>query len=445
MAAAHRDERRPQARRIRPKVLSLTKYIPYPSVTHAGGEYLLAHDRALQRFAEVENLAPDTPINRDALPRARAYASGESSGPPASLIEGARLGAGGIGGPLFALWQLESVWAGSSIYRPVRRLFRGGRAPWSELAAADVVEFQWSEMIALAPLVRRRLPAQKLVGVAHDVITQRWDRLVDAGGGSGGGSAILRPLHRLAAARSRRREAATFSALDLLVVFSEKDAELARELAPGTRVEVVHPGLGPTDPMTREPRVDEPEVLFTGALNRPENWRAVLWFIDEMWGRVLAEVPQARLVIAGANPPEALLARVAQTPRAELTGFVDSLEPWYARASVFAVPLQTGAGVKFKTIDAMLRGVPIVTTTVGAEGIGSAPADAGEAGADDDASELFAAVTDDARDFADAVVRQLRSPDTELTARAQRWADGVYGVEAFERRIRELYDSLIVD
>ena len=419
-------------------MLSLTKYIPYPAVTHAGGEYLLAHDRALQRFAEVENLAPDTPINREALPRSLAHAAG--AGPRASLIEGVRLGAGRIGGLLFALWQLESVWAGSSIYLPVRRLFRGDRAPWPELEAADAVEFQWSEMIALAPSVRRRLPDRTLVGVAHDVITQRWDRLVAAGKGRGVGSAILRPLHRLAASRSRRREAATFRALDLLIVFSEKDAALARELAPGVRVAVVHPGLGPTDPLPRTPRPEEPEVLFTGALNRPENWRAMLWFIDEMWPRVLAEVPTARLVIAGANPPEALRERVSQTPRTELTGFVESLEPYYARASVFIAPLQTGAGVKFKTIDAMLRGVPIVTTTVGAEGIGSDDSGNAESAG---ASGLFAAVTDDAEVFAAAVVSQLRAPDAERTARAQRWADGVYGVEAFEGRIRELYADLI--
>lgn len=401
-------------------VLSLTKYIPYPSVPHAGGEYLLAHDRALRSFARVENLAPDTPVNREALPLV-------ADGPPASLLEEARPR---LRGALLTLFRVESVWAGSSIYWPVRRLFRSGRAPWGRLGEADAIEFQWSEMIALAPAVRRRLPGRPLVGIAHDVITQRWERLAGASG-----SGIRRALLRLAAARCRRRESATFRALDLLVVFSEKDAALARELAPGTRVEVVHPGLGPTDPLPRAgaegPPSAEPIVLFTGAMNRPENWRAALWFVEEMWPQVLREVPGARFVIAGANPPAALSERIARTPRAELTGFVDSLEPWYAAASVVAVPLQTGAGVKFKTIDAMLRGVPVVTTPVGAEGIG--------------APELFAAVTDDADGFARAVVRQLRAPDDALAARAKSWADGVYGVAAFEGRVRELYADVLAE
>ena len=395
-------------------MLSLTKYIPYPSVTHAGGQYVLAHDRALEGLFEIENLAPDIPLNREALPLV-------GDGPPASLLEGARLD-----GPALAFWRLESVWAGSSVYRPIRRLFSGVRAPWARLEAADAVELQWSEMIALAPLIRRRLPEKPLIGIAHDIITQRLDRQAE-----GRGSALRRWLLRLAAVRSRRREADSFRAVDLLIVFSEKDAALARALAPGTRVEVVHPGLGSTHPRPREPRADEPIVLFTGAMSRPENWRGIGWFIDEMWPAVLAAVPNARLVIAGANPPAVLAEKVETAQRAELTGFVDSLEPYYAEASVFIAPLQSGAGVKFKTIDAMLRGVPIVTTSVGAEGI--------------DAPELFGAVTDEAERFAGAVVRQLRSPDGALAAEAQRWAESVYGIAAFEQRVRGLYAEVVDD
>lgn len=413
MGAQHRFEGAAQAPRER-SVLSLTKYIPYPSVTHAGGQYLLAHDRALAEVAVFEQFAPDIPLNREALPLV-------GDGSAASLLDGARLD-----GLALACWRLESVWAGSAIYRPVRRLFSGDRAPWAKLEAADAIEFQWSEMIALAPLVRRRLPDAVLIGIAHDVITQRLERQL-----AGRMSALKRALLRLAATKSRRREAASFAALDLLIVFSEKDASLARGLSPGTRVEVVHPGLGPTSPLHRAPHAAEPIVLFTGAMNRPENWRGVLWFLDEIWPAVLAAVPSARFVIAGAKPPEALVARVAATARAELTGFVDSLEPYYAEASVFVAPLRAGAGVKFKTVDALLRGVPVVSTEVGAEGI--------------DAPELFGAVVDDAPAFAEAVVRQLREPDEALAQRAQRWADGVYGIAAFERRLRELYTDVIDD
>lgn len=405
-------------------MVSLTKYIPYPGVPHAGGEYLLAHHRALAALAEVVQFAPDSPINADALPRAAEVLS-------TTLLSGARPRLRGL---MLKTLQLESVWAGSAIYWPVRRLFRTDRAPWRALTQAEVIEFQWSEMIALAPSVRDRLPGARLVGVAHDIITQRLERQA-----AGTGNPLTRALLRLAARRSRLRESRDFRALDMLLVFSEKDAELAREMAPGTRVEVVHPGLGPTEPLPRTPDHDAPIVLFTGAMNRPENWLSALWFLDEIWPTVSARVPTARFVIAGANPPESLRQKVASAPRVELTGFVDSLEPWYARASVFVVPLIAGAGVKFKTIDAMLRGVPIVTTAVGAEGIGSH----GSGAEATDPAERFAAVTDDTRLFAEAVVRELTAPDMQRVDRAQRWAENIYGVAAFEQRIHEIYGGLI--
>ena len=292
------------------------------------------------------------------------------------------------------------------------------------LAAADVIELHWSELIALAPLIRARLPHARLVGIAHDVITQRWERSADGATNPFAGVAF-----RLAARRSRAREARSFAALDVLIVFSEKDRALAEALSPGTKVEVVHPGLGPVQPVTRTADPDQPVVLFTGALGRPDNSRGVSWFIERMWPRVRAAVPAARLVIAGANPPESLRALAERSSGVELTGFVETLEPHYAAANVFIAPLRTGAGVKFKTLDAMLRGVPVVATEVGAEGI--------------DARELFAAVTDDEAAFADAVIAELRTPDGDRAARASEWAERTYGLRAFDARVQEVYDSVL--
>lgn len=390
---------------------SVTKYIPYPAIAHAGGQYVLAQDRALADDFAIHHFAPDTPVNRDARSR--------SSWPLSTLLRG--VGPGGRGGAKL-LWDVESAWQGSAVPWPWRRLFSTERAPWRELAAAEIIEFHWSEMIALAPRVRARLPEARLIGVAHDVITQRWERAA-----SQAANPLLRAGYRLAARRSARREAASFAALDVLIVFSDKDAALVERLRPGTTVEVVHPGLGPETTPERSPNPSAPVVLFTGALNRADNHRGAQWFLDEVWSRVAAAVPESRFVIAGANPPESL-ERSARAAGAEVTGFVDSLEPWYAGASVFVAPLHTGAGVKFKTLDAMLRAVPIVSTPVGAEGI--------------DARDLFAAVTDDPVAFADAVIAELREPDAERTERARAWAEHVYGQEAFGRRVRGVYAAV---
>lgn len=400
------------AKTSKPTVLSISKYVAYPSITHAGGQYLQSHIEALETFAHVTQLAPDTPLNRGAMQQ-----PGVAS---ASLLSAARPKLHGLA---FRLFQIESVFAGSSIYWPVRKLFRDDRGPWRDIEQADIVEFQWSEMIGLAPSVRQRFTEKPLVGIAHDVITQRWQRQA-----ASADSFITRALARFAGARSRAREARSFAALDALLVFSEKDAQLARELAPSIRVEVVHPGLGPK-PATRKTDSAQPIALFVGAMNRPENWKSALWFLEHVWPAVIREVPTARFVIAGANPPQQLIDTIAQTPHTELTGFVDDLKPYYEQATVCVVPLLAGAGVKFKTLDAMLYGVPVVSTRIGVEGI--------------EADGLFAAVTDDAAEFVAATTQALQSPNERRANEAREWAERVYGEATFVAKITEVYDDIL--
>lgn len=409
----HSDEPGAIARdRRRPSIVSLSKFMPYSTVPHAGGQYVYLHDRALMEFADVAHLVPDNPENRHALT--------QDTGAPGRTLRG--VGPAGDGS-FRLLSDLESAWSRSAIAWPYRRLFQTARGPWESLSAADVIEFHWSEMIALAPLVRERVPGTPLVGVAHDVITQRWRRATITAS-----DPLRRAAYRMAAARSLAGEARSFAAVDALIVFSEKDADLAVSLSPKANVQVVHPGLGPTSPVERRPDPEEPVVLFTGALDRVDNWKSISWFIERIWPSIVTENPAARLVIAGAKPPASLQDLVSRTRRAELTGFVPSLEPYYAQASVFVAPLLSGAGVKFKTVDAMLRGVPVVATPVGAEGIGD--------------QSLFAAITDEPAEFARAVTAELRSPDVERTRRAVAWSDEVYGSARFASRIREVYGAL---
>lgn len=395
------------ASRSRGTILSLTKYIPYPEITHAGGQYLLAHAEALSGQFDIEFLAPNTPLNRAAVGRTEAGVKADLLGKT-------------LRGFTFRFLQLESVWSGSSVYLPIRRLFQSDRAPCSQLDSADIIEFQWSEMISLAPSVRKRLPNAFLVGVAHDVITQRLERQA-----AREHSVIKRSLLNLAARHSRKREAASFAALNTLIVFSEKDAELAREISPKTHIQVVHPGVAPAQPAAQTKNSQDPVVLFVGAMNRPENDDAATWFIKEVWPGVLDKQPEAKFVVAGAKPSERLQKLTHETPGVQLTGFVTSFDEVYEQAAVCVVPLRYGAGVKFKTVEAMMRGLPVVTTSVGAEGI--------------DAAHLIAAIPDDKADFAAAIISQLRNPNLALVQQAQHWANSVYSFEAFSEAITRLY------
>lgn len=398
----------------KPRLASLTKYIPYPGIAHAGGQYLRAHYRALADRYAITALAPENAVNRAAA--------------AASDLDDVRLLAGeGVfrRGRWKVLGDLEAAWAGSAINRHVRLAARRGDLEWDVLSSASVVEFQWSESFALAGAVKARLGATPLVGIAHDVITQRWERAADASAWP------LRIAYAAAARRSRSREARDMSHLSTVIVFSEKDAEMVRRIAPGTRTDIVAPGLWDGDTKYRQERpADARTVLFTGALGRPDNESAVLWFLSEAWPSIRHRVPDAEFVVAGGGARPRLLRAIEKAPGARATGFVDSLDPYYDDAAVFVVPLFTGAGVKFKTIDALLRGVPIVSTPVGVEGIAAA--------------EQYCRVEQEAAGFAAAVVTQLLSADTGLKVaeRAAVWARSAYNVRTFADRLAEVYSDV---
>jgi glycosyltransferase involved in cell wall biosynthesis len=192
---------------------------------------------------------------------------------------------------------------------------------------------------------------------------------------------------------------------------------------------VVSPPLDDTD-MHTGPRQEQPaadEVLFVGALGRVENEDAARWLLREIWPIVRAARPGARLTLAGAEPSDELLREADAFPDVQVTGYVPSLNPYYERASVVVAPMRLGAGVKLKSVVAMLWGVPVVATPVGAEGV-TGP-------------QVFAAVEEAAADFARAVVAVLEDPASvrETSARAFKWSHDTYSTEQYRRSLDKLY------
>jgi glycosyltransferase involved in cell wall biosynthesis len=167
--------------------------------------------------------------------------------------------------------------------------------------------------------------------------------------------------------------------------------------------------------------------VFVSLLARDENQDAALWLLREIWPTVVLRVPGARLRLVGRGASDGLAEAVSRASRVELAGFVPDLDEVYAAASACVVPLRYGAGVKFKTIEALLAAVPVVTTSVGAEGIAG--------------PEHFAGMTDDAAEFAAALVGVLRDRESAeaQAAAARTWAAERYSAENFRRAMERIY------
>jgi glycosyltransferase involved in cell wall biosynthesis len=173
------------------------------------------------------------------------------------------------------------------------------------------------------------------------------------------------------------------------------------------------------------------ELLFFGSFMHPPNVDAARWFTRSILPRVRAQVPEARLTIAGGA--EAAVSDLAREPGVTLRGFVPDVKSCLAAADVGVVPLRWGGGVKLKTLEMMASGLPIVSTPVGAEGI--------RAG---DGEHLLLAVTED--EFASRTVALLRDAERgrrigasarQLMSREHRWSENLAELERdYQRLVR---------
>lgn len=202
----------------------------------------------------------------------------------------------------------------------------------------------------------------------------------------------------------RAYEAAICRRADVVLAVSEPDQRALEALVPGIDVTVIPNGINPADyqPSTATlPRTDAINLLFTGKMDYRPNIDAALWFGEQVFPLIQAEEPRARFQIVGMNP-HPRLDRLRKNPAIVITGAVESIPPYLADAAVYAVPLRVGGGTRFKVLEAMAQGLPLVSTTLGVEGLGVT-----------DGRELLMADTPEM--FASAVLRVVTDRQAEGT------------------------------
>ena len=155
-------------------------------------------------------------------------------------------------------------------------------------------------------------------------------------------------------------------------------------------------------PADREPFT----LLFLGSFRHLPNVEALQWFLKEVFPKIRAAEPRAKLVIVGSDPPPRHSLRDAEA--IEMIGFVEDVRTPLAQYSVFVCPILAGSGIRVKLLEAFAAGIPVVSTRVGAEGLAYRDGD-------------VCALADDATVFADHVVRLLQnSAEAEALARRAR-------------------------
>ena len=185
---------------------------------------------------------------------------------------------------------------------------------------------------------------------------------------------LLRALLQLEARKLARYEVDLCRQFDHVTWVTREDYDAVQQQAsPGTPA-LPNDGVIPIcgDPeaelaITRQPTACR--VTFLGGLHYPPNAQGVLWFAEKVFPQVLAQCPDAILTAIGKQPPAALQNLGIPAANLTVTGYVDDPTPYLAETAVFVVPLLAGGGMRVKIIDAWRWALPVVSTTIGAEGI----------------------------------------------------------------------------
>lgn len=276
-------------------------------------------------------------------------------------------------------WRLWRDYGAPAMRAAVQRML--------ESTDADLVQVEYVEMLHLLAGLPRHVP---VVYTCHESLALAAARERDRCRGAAWFVAAWR------AVQAKAHERALLAAVDRVVALSDVDATHLRRIGVARPIEVVPSPIDVARCRPRAPVAAAPAtILFVGYFRHAPNVDAAVWLCETILPLVRATVPAARVRLVGRDAPPRVQALAGSA--VDVAGFVADLGAELAAATVVALPLRTGGGLRGKLLEAWAAGRPVVATTIACEGT---KARAGE----------HCRVADDAVAFAAAVVELLREP-----------------------------------
>lgn len=268
----------------------------------------------------------------------------------------------------------------------------------------------------LIPLFRRANPRAHVVVDAVDLEFVRELAGAEVGVGT-----------RDTALQIKQRELNVYKTADLVVNITREDDEIFRSEVPSIPTTIL-PNI--VTIRERPAAVRSKKVFFVGNLQHRPNVDGILWFCRLVWPLIIEKQPEARLEIAGRNPPESLREFEA-TPSIKLLGYVPRTEPHLDESAVVIAPLRFGGGMKGKVSEAIASAAPVVTTRFGAQGFNAVDG-------------VHMRIADDPSDMAAAVIDLLANPDKaeKMGREGQAQLGAICSPASAERAIQEILQKI---
>ncbi|MBI3012108.1 MAG: glycosyltransferase [Elusimicrobia bacterium] len=288
----------------------------------------------------------------------------------------------------------------------------------------DLVHFLSVNVSGYLPAVEK-VPA---LFFPHDSVSMQFYRNVQRE------SNLLRKIYMFAQWKKMKRfEETRIPRFSQTVVVSEVDRRWLLELCPQSDISVI-PGGVDCDYFKPQPELEDktPSVLFRGVMNFPPNRDAALYFQDKVMPLVLRELPDLCYYIVGGQPTSEVQ-NLSDGTRTKVTGFVEDMRPWMAKATVHVCPMQSGSGMKNKILEAWAMEKAVVATSLACDGIQV------EHGKN-------VLVADNPKDFARAIVRLVKDRDLResLGRNGRQMAIKNYSWDYVRSQFEKVYEKMVI-
>ncbi|HEY0262729.1 MAG TPA: glycosyltransferase family 4 protein, partial [Chitinophagales bacterium] len=288
----------------------------------------------------------------------------------------------------------------------------------------DIVQLESVFMSPYVDVIRKHSKA-KIVLRAHNIEYKIWERL-----SANEKNPFKKGYLNLLAKRLKKYELSMLNRYDGITYITPDEGKEFQTLDCKIPLCYIPFALNIHSLKTNKINVIKNSVFSLAAMDWQPNLEGVQWFLDEVWNKVLQQIPDAKFYVAGRNMNREWLDK--KYPNVEMIGEVKDAKSFIESKAVMIVPLFSGGGVRVKIIEGFANGKAIVSTKIGAEGI-----------AYENGKHLCEA--NDVNDFANAIVSLLRDENLRKTleTNGRKLAEEQYDIQAVSKKLTEFYQSLI--
>ena len=294
----------------------------------------------------------------------------------------------------------------------------------------DIVQLEIVYLSQYIPLIRKLSPHTKIVLRAPNLEYEIWQRNAQ------GEKNILKKLYKNFTAKRNydyEKKCAKDNVWDGLITVTKRDSNAYKKFNPDMKTHVAPFGICLASFKSDETKInDEKFVGYIGAMDWLPNQEGVEWFLENVWNKILQEIPNAKFHLAGRKMPQKYFEYSSDS--VIVLGEVEDAFQFMKTCEVMVVPLKSGSGMRVKIIEAMSQSVALVASKTALEGIDAK-----------DGQDVFITGDDDAELFAGRTIELLQNKDLALKMgkSARNFVKENFDENTIAKKMTEFYNSLI--